>query len=128
MSRRYFIAASLSLSIAFPAHGQVARIVIDSVVSPAFGGASYGDAGQYETIAGRAFGELDPADRHNRVITDLQFAPRNARGRVEYVATFFIVKPIQMMLARRRREPIEEGMPDEERRHQELLAALRASK
>ena len=39
---------------------------------------------------------------------------------------FFIVKPVQMMLARWRREPIEEGMPDEERRHQELLAALRA--
>jgi hypothetical protein len=29
------------------------------------------------------------------------------------------------MLARYRREPVEEGMPDEERRHQELLAALR---
>ncbi len=39
---------------------------------------------------------------------------------------FFVVKPVQMMLARGRREPIEEGMPDEERRHQELLAALRA--
>ena len=39
---------------------------------------------------------------------------------------FFIVKPVQMMLARGRKEPIEEGMPDEERRHQELLAALRA--
>ena len=39
---------------------------------------------------------------------------------------FFIVKPVQMMLARSR-EPIEEGMPDEERRHQELLAALRAT-
>lgn len=39
---------------------------------------------------------------------------------------FFVVKPVQMMLARARREPIEEGMPDEERRHQELLAALRA--
>jgi large conductance mechanosensitive channel len=41
---------------------------------------------------------------------------------------FFIVKPVQMMLARSRREPVEEGMPDEERRHQELLAALRAGK
>ena len=39
---------------------------------------------------------------------------------------FFVVKPVQAMLERRRREPIEEGMPDEERRHQELLAALRA--
>ncbi|HVD42710.1 MAG TPA: large conductance mechanosensitive channel protein MscL [Gaiellaceae bacterium] len=40
---------------------------------------------------------------------------------------FFIIKPVQMMLARGGTEPIEEGMPDEERRHQELLAALRAS-
>jgi large conductance mechanosensitive channel len=39
---------------------------------------------------------------------------------------FFIVKPVQM-LARSRREPIEKVMSDEERRHQELLAALRAS-
>ena len=36
----------------------------------------------------------------------------------------FVVKPMQMMAARGK-EPIEEGMPDEERRHQELLAALR---
>ena len=40
---------------------------------------------------------------------------------------FFIVKPVQIMIARSRGEAIEEGMPDEERRHQELLAALRAS-
>jgi large-conductance mechanosensitive channel len=36
---------------------------------------------------------------------------------------FFVVKPVQMMLARLR-SPVEEGMPDEERRHQELLEAL----
>jgi large conductance mechanosensitive channel len=36
---------------------------------------------------------------------------------------FFIVKPVNMLLARFR-SPAEEGMPDEERRHQELLAAL----
>ena len=39
---------------------------------------------------------------------------------------FFVVKPMQMMAARGQKEPIEEGMPDEERRHQELLAALSA--
>ena len=38
---------------------------------------------------------------------------------------FFVVKPMQAMLARSRKR-VEEGMPDEERRHQELLAALRA--
>ena len=39
---------------------------------------------------------------------------------------FFVVKPVQAMLNRTGRTPAEEGMPDEERRHQELLAALRA--
>ncbi|HYY63228.1 MAG TPA: large conductance mechanosensitive channel protein MscL [Gaiellaceae bacterium] len=36
---------------------------------------------------------------------------------------FFIVKPVNALIARFR-SPVEEGMPDEERRHQELLAAL----
>ncbi len=39
---------------------------------------------------------------------------------------FFIVKPVQMVLARSRKAPVEEGVSDDERRHQELLAALRA--
>ncbi|HEU6445046.1 MAG TPA: large conductance mechanosensitive channel protein MscL [Gaiellaceae bacterium] len=38
---------------------------------------------------------------------------------------FFVVKPVNALLGRMR-SPAEEGMPDEERRHQELLAALRA--
>jgi large conductance mechanosensitive channel len=37
----------------------------------------------------------------------------------------FVVKPVQAMLNRLQRTAVEEGMPDEERRHQELLAALR---
>jgi large conductance mechanosensitive channel len=36
---------------------------------------------------------------------------------------FFVVKPMEMLLARLF-SPVEEGLPDEERRHQELLAAL----
>jgi large conductance mechanosensitive channel len=35
----------------------------------------------------------------------------------------FVVKPVNA-LTNRLRSPVEEGMPDEERRHQELLAAL----
>ncbi len=78
------------------AHGAVTRIVIDTVTSPAFDGESYGDVGQYETIEGRAFGELDPDDPRNTIIQDIELAPRNASGRVEYLATFFLVKPIDM--------------------------------
>jgi large conductance mechanosensitive channel len=37
---------------------------------------------------------------------------------------FFVVRPVNALSARLR-SPVEEGMPDEERRHQELLAALR---
>ena len=39
---------------------------------------------------------------------------------------FFVVKPMNMLMERRSRP--EEGMPDEERRHQELLAALRETR
>jgi large conductance mechanosensitive channel len=43
---------------------------------------------------------------------------------IAFAVFFFIVKPVQSMMARLQRTPVEEGMPDEERRHQELLAAL----
>ena len=67
--------------------------------SPAYGGKSFGSAGQYEKIAGLAYGELDPKDRRNAVITDIQLAPRNSRGMVEYVAAFSIAKPMDMSKA-----------------------------
>ena len=40
---------------------------------------------------------------------------------------FFIVKPVDALL-KRHKSAAEEGTPDEERRHQELLAALHASR
>ena len=79
-----------------PARAEVKKIVIDRTVSPAFDGVSFGSAGQFETLAGRAFGELDPNDPRNRVITDILLAPRNRNGMVEYVASFFLVKPTDM--------------------------------
>ena len=62
----------------------------------------------------------DSVFRYGSFITDvIQFVA------IAAAVFFFIVKPVQMMLARLGPAPIEEGMPDEERRHQELLAALR---
>ena len=51
----------------------------------------------HERITGKAYGELDPADPKNAVITDIELAPRNARGKVEYVTTFTLVRPTEMM-------------------------------
>ena len=48
----------------------------------------------YERLSGRFYGELDPADSKNAVITDIQLAARNARGKVEYVGTFSLMKPV----------------------------------
>jgi hypothetical protein len=53
-------------------------------------------AGSYEILGGRFYGELDPKDSHNAIITDIQLAPRNARGMVEYSATFAMAKPVDM--------------------------------
>jgi hypothetical protein len=81
------------------ADARVTRIVIEKKTSPAFNGANFGSAGQYETLTGKAYGELDPKDPHNAIITDIQLAPKNGRGMVEYQATFQIVKPVDMTKA-----------------------------
>jgi hypothetical protein len=74
-----------------PAHARVTRIVIDSTADI---------MGQpYEQLGGRAFGELDPNDPQNALITDIDLAPRNADGKVEYVASFLIRKPTNMSTA-----------------------------
>ncbi|HET8652649.1 MAG TPA: large conductance mechanosensitive channel protein MscL [Gaiellaceae bacterium] len=61
----------------------------------------------------------DAVFRYGAFITDvIQFLA------IAAAVFFFIVKPVTAMMTRMRREPVEEGMPDEERRHRELLAAL----
>src|SRR5262245_49743912 len=74
----------------------ITRIDIASVESPTFEGKTFGSVGAYEKLRGTAFGELDPNDPRNAVITDLQFAPRNARGNIEYSMDFYILKPIDL--------------------------------
>lgn len=89
-------AAALLLLLAPSVQAEVKKIVIDTNTSPDFEGNAFGNAGPYETIRGHAFGELDPNDPHNSIIQDINLAPRNANGRVEYIATFQIQKPIDM--------------------------------
>lgn len=95
--RRVRFLAFAAVSLAAPAilQADVTKITVTSR-APAFSGQSFGAVGAYEQIKGVALGELDPRDRRNAVITDIQLAPRNARGFVEYRTTFTIVKPIDM--------------------------------
>jgi hypothetical protein len=61
--------------------------------APFVGGATFGTVGAYERIDGVAIGELDPAAPGNRGIVNLEKAPRNARGRVEYRSDLCILRP-----------------------------------
>ena len=63
---------------------RIIRLEILSVQSPTFGGLSFGTVGTYEKIFARAYGEVDPSDRRNSLITDIDLAPRNSSGMVEY--------------------------------------------
>ena len=94
--------AAAMLTCSAPLQARITKILIDEKVSPAFckGTActSFGDAGQYEQIAGRAFGELDPGDPLNSIIQDIALA-KDADGKVRYVASFVITKPVDMAKA-----------------------------
>lgn len=91
---RTVLAVVALLAAAGPgAEAQVTRIEVQSR-QPMAAGPAVGAAGPYELIRGRVHGEVDPADRRNAIIQDLALAPRNGRGRVEYVATFALARPV----------------------------------
>ena len=79
---------------AIPVQARTTNFVITTTTSPAFGGQSFGSVGQYEQLDGTASGEVDPWDPQNAVIQDIELAPRNSRGMVEYSMDFSILKPI----------------------------------
>jgi hypothetical protein len=78
------------------ADARITKIQVTTTESPTFGGYSWPGVGQYEKLAGKAFGEVDPTDPKNAVIVDLANAPRNNRGMVEYAFDFYILKPIDL--------------------------------
>ena len=88
-----FVGAALIVAAARPAEARIVRIEITRVESPTFGGASFGAVGTYDKLVGRAFGEVDPRDSQNAVIQDIELAPRNAHGMVEYAMDIYILAP-----------------------------------
>jgi len=85
------LAATCLVLIAAPADARLTRLVVEQRerVPAARPGAPV-----YEILRGHYEGTLDPRDPHNRIITDLEFAPRDGQGRVDYSATFAIARPL----------------------------------
>ncbi len=95
MISRTFAAILLVCGISSTAVAEVVRIDVRSRADVA-AGKPFAAAGPYEKLAGRIYFEVDPSNDANRIITDIDKAPRNSRGRVEFSADFFLMKPKQM--------------------------------
>src|SRR5947209_144735 len=87
--RARLVVSSIFL-VAGVSRGEVVRLQMEAVppgdrdaTHPAF----------YEMVRGKIYGELNPRDRRNAIIQDINLAPQNKRGRVEYVATFTLYRP-----------------------------------
>src|ERR1700719_1460451 len=87
------IAFTLSLSVAPAAlRAEVTRVEITGK-QDVLGGKSFGTVGAYEKLTGKVYFVVDPNNAHNKIIADLDKAPRNARGQVEFSADLFILRP-----------------------------------
>jgi hypothetical protein len=83
--RRTLLPLVVILLFAISAHARVIRVEVTS----------RGDVsnGRYELLRGRIHFAADPANPHNTVVVDLDKAPRNAEGAVEFSADFFVLRP-----------------------------------
>src|SRR5262245_27715988 len=70
--------------------------------TPFAGGASFGNTGPYERVTGKASVAIDPDEKDLPFICDLDLAPRNAEGLVEFQTVLDIVKPVDLARGNRR--------------------------
>ncbi len=86
---------------AAPAAARLTEINV-TAVEPFADGHAFGNTGAYERVKGSFKGELDPADPRNQIIVNLDKAPRNAAGRVEYEVDFFMLRPADAVRGNRK--------------------------
>jgi hypothetical protein len=69
---------------------------------PFAGGTAFGDTGPYEWLAGKVYYTIDPNEAGLPYVCDLDLAPRNRDGMVEFAGTLDIVKPVDVSRGSRR--------------------------
>jgi hypothetical protein len=70
--------------------------------TPFAGGVSFGNTGPYERLLGTASFAIDPNEKDLPFIVDLDLAPRNPEGLVEFKTVLDIVKPVDLSRGSRR--------------------------
>lgn len=86
---------------AFAAQARITEINVQKI-EPFADGASFGAVGSYERVWGVAKGTLDPKHPRNNAIINLNRAPRNAKGLVEYEVEWFMLRPANPALGNRK--------------------------
>lgn len=81
------------LALAASASARVIRVEILSR-TPVLNGQSFGSAGAYEEITARVYFAVRPDDPHNRIIVDVDKAPRNSAGDVEFSSDLYLLRPV----------------------------------
>ena len=89
IKREYLFSFLLALA-GVTAHARIVRIDVTSDIQ----GEAAGVPATYHVIQGLAYGEIDPNDARDRIIQDIDLAPRNSDGNVEYIASFTLYAPI----------------------------------
>jgi hypothetical protein len=89
---RYVLIATALASATSYAMAEVTRIEI-ATRTDVLAGKAFGDTGPYEEIVGKVYYSLDPDNPRNKSIADLDKAPRDAAGRVAFVADLFVLVP-----------------------------------
>ncbi len=82
----------LIVALAANAEARLDRIEVSSRAE-VIGGKSFGLAGPYEKIVGKAYFSVRPDNPHNKQIVDLDKSHFNSKGEVEFSADIFILKP-----------------------------------
>jgi Alpha/beta hydrolase domain len=83
---------TLLLALAGTAQARVVDLQVTNRADVA-GGKSFGTVGPYEKIVGKVRYAVRIDNPHNQRIVDLDLAPRNAAGEVEFSADFFLLRP-----------------------------------
>jgi Alpha/beta hydrolase domain len=89
-----------AVTVGLPAQARITHFEILRTET-AFGGQTFGSTGAYEHVYARVRGEVDPADPKNAIVQDLNLAPRNPRGLVEYSTDVELLKPADQMRGNR---------------------------
>jgi hypothetical protein len=91
MLKRLLIILVIGL-FALPCRAEVVRIEVKSRAD-LLPGKSFGSAGPYEKLSGKIYFAVDPRNSANRIIADIDKAPTNAAGKVEFSSDFYMIKP-----------------------------------